>query len=42
MTQVGMKPYIIDAIIERNEKVDRPEKDWKTDIGRAVAFSEEK
>jgi UDPglucose 6-dehydrogenase len=40
MTNVGMKPYIMEAIIERNEKVDRPEKDWKTDIGRAVAFSE--
>lgn len=41
MTQVGIKPYIIDAIIERNEKIDRPEKDWKTDVGRAVAFCEE-
>ena len=35
MTQTGMKPYILDAIIERNEKIDRPEKDWKADKGRA-------
>lgn len=36
MLRVGMKPYVLDAIIERNEKVDRPEKDWSTDKGRAV------
>ena len=32
-----MIPYIMDAIITRNELVDRPEKDWTTDKGRAVA-----
>jgi UDPglucose 6-dehydrogenase len=36
MFRVGMKPYVLDAIIERNEKIDRPEKDWSTDKGRAV------
>jgi len=28
--------YIINAIVNRNEKIDRPGNDWKTDIGRAV------
>ena len=28
---------ILDAVIKRNEEVDRPEKDWKADKGRAVA-----
>lgn len=36
MVNVGMNPYIMNAIIERNENVDRPEKDWSTDKGRAV------
>ena len=36
MQKCGMKPYIMEAIIERNEKVDRPEKDWANDKGRAV------
>lgn len=36
MTQTGMKPYIMNAIIERNENVDRPEKDWCSNKGRAV------
>ena len=36
MHNSGMKPYIMDAIIERNEKIDRPEKDWKNNKGRAV------
>lgn len=35
MDQVGMKSYVIDAIINRNNEVDRNEKDWKSDIGRA-------
>ena len=26
----------MEAIIERNEKIDRPEKDWKLNIGRAI------
>ena len=36
MEKSGMKPYIMDAIITRNELVDRPEKDWGDDKGRAV------
>ena len=29
---------ILKAVIERNENVDRPEKDWEQDKGRAVSF----
>ena len=36
MNKLGMKSYVIEAIIERNETVDRPEKDWALDKGRAV------
>ena len=36
MQNSGMKPYVMDAIIERNEKVDRPEKDWNNNKGRSV------
>ena len=36
MEKTGMKPYILGSVIERNEKVDRPEKDWKQNKGRAV------
>jgi UDPglucose 6-dehydrogenase len=27
--------YVIDAVIRRNDTIDRPEKDWMNDIGRA-------
>ncbi len=36
MKNIGMKPYIMDAIITRNEKVDRPSKDWENNKGRSV------
>jgi len=36
MTKNGVKPFILEAIIERNQKIDRPEKDWFNDKGRAV------
>ena len=36
MTKAGMKPYVLNAIITRNEKVDRPEQDWNENKGRAV------
>lgn len=36
MIAANMTPYILHAIIERNDKVDRPEKDWAADKGRAV------
>ena len=36
MKSVDVNSYILDATIERNEKVDRPEKDWEQLKGRAV------
>ena len=36
MEKVNMNPYILNAIKERNEMVDRVEKDWNSDEGRAV------
>lgn len=39
MKKSGMKPYILNAIIERNETVDRKEKDWEEDKGRAVIIN---
>ena len=33
-----MKSYIIDNVVERNEKVDRPEQDWNSNKGRAVIY----
>ena len=36
MGKIGMKSYIIDSIIKRNENVDRPDKDWCKNKGRAV------
>ena len=31
-----MESYIIKNMVERNEKVDRVEKDWNSNKGRAV------
>ena len=39
MNKVNMKPHILNAIINRNENVDRCEKDWNNDEGRAVIKS---
>ena len=36
MLNIGMIPYIMNSIIERNEKKDRPENDWNENKGRAV------
>jgi len=36
MFNQGHDPIVIDAAIMRNETVDRPEKDWEEDKGRAV------
>jgi hypothetical protein len=36
MIKNGMKPYILEAIIEINEQIGRPEKDWSMDKGRSV------
>ena len=34
--KTGIEPYIMNAIIERNNTIDRPEKDWNKNKGRAV------
>lgn len=36
MKKSGMIPYVLEAAQTRNVQVDRPEKDWETDHGRAV------
>ena len=36
MEEVNMESYIIKAAVDRNEKVDRAEKDWNDNKGRAV------
>ena len=36
MKQKGMKSYMVKATVERNENVDRVEKDWNSSKGRAV------
>ena len=36
MKKSGMKSYIIENVVQRNEHVDRPEKDWNSNKGRAV------
>lgn len=37
---LGVKTPILDAVWERNITIDRPEKDWETDKGRAVVGGE--
>ena len=32
-----LTPHLIKAVIYRNELIDRPEKDWEKDVGRAVS-----
>jgi len=36
MKQCQMKSYVLNSIIKRNEELDRPEKDWNNNKGRAV------
>jgi UDPglucose 6-dehydrogenase len=38
MTKSGLNPELIQAAIRRNLVIDRPEKDWENDKGRAVAY----
>jgi UDPglucose 6-dehydrogenase len=38
MQKENQKSFVIQSIIERNDTVDRPEKDWKNNKGRAVNF----
>ena len=33
--KLGLKSYIINAAVERNNEIDRPEKDWENNVGRA-------
>jgi len=32
----GVPSFVLRGAVERNEKLDRPEKDWSSDVGRAV------
>ena len=36
MINSGLFPYIINASLKRNEIIDRIEKDWEDDEGRAI------
>ena len=36
MQLAELHPFILKAALERNESIDRPEKDWLKDKGRAV------
>lgn len=36
MAEHGVESPVIDSVVFRNEVLDRPEKDWKSDKGRAV------
>ena len=36
MKKANVKPYILEAVIERNNVIDRPMQDWKNNVGRAV------
>ena len=36
MKKTGMTPWILEAVQTRNTRIDRPEKDWEADHGRAV------
>ena len=35
MDKIGMKSYVLDAAVRRNDEVDRPDKDWAADKGRS-------
>lgn len=35
MDKIGMKSFILDSAIKRNDMVDRPDKDWAKDKGRS-------
>ena len=37
METVGAEPILLQAANQRNLTIDRPEKDWEGDKGRAVA-----
>ena len=37
MERFGVEPVVLRALIDRNERLDRPAGDWKSNIGRAVS-----
>ena len=37
MKKLNMNTYILNSAVARNLNVDRPEKDWESDVGRAVS-----
>ena len=41
MKEKNLNSYIIKATVERNENVDRPQQDWKSNVNRAVIQEEE-
>eukprot|EP00877_Chromochloris_zofingiensis_P014464 jgi/Chrzof1/9271/UNPLg00238.t1 len=34
--RIGVPCPVLDAVITRNEAIDRPDKDWEADVGRAI------
>ena len=36
MESHGLESYMIRAAVDRNNECDRPDKDWSSDVGRAV------
>ena len=36
MRKLGIEPLLLEASVQRNTKIDRPEQDWNQDKGRAV------
>jgi UDPglucose 6-dehydrogenase len=36
MNSIGMNSFVIKSIVERNQQVDRPSKDWNSNVGRCV------
>ena len=41
MKEKNVDSYIIKATVERNENIDRPQQDWKSNINRAVIYDED-
>jgi UDPglucose 6-dehydrogenase len=41
MKKVGMKPIITKAVLERNNTIDRPLKDWENKVGRSIIHEKE-
>ena len=42
MKNVGLTPLILKSVVERNETIDRPNKDWMSNFNRAVVKKEVK